>query len=132
MQTFENPTPATEDRFGISVAAIGGNVLIGANGDDTGATNTGAAYLFNGSTGELLGTILNPEPDAYDRFGYSVAFAGNDILVGAFGDGASGVSAGTAYLFQGPAPIPEPATILLLGSGIAGLAGVRRRRSANS
>ena len=40
------PMPGVDDRFGWSVAAVGNNVLVGAYWDDTGATNSVAAYLF--------------------------------------------------------------------------------------
>ncbi len=47
LTTFTMPTPATEDLFGSSVAAVGSDrVLIGTPRDDTGATDAGAAYLF--------------------------------------------------------------------------------------
>jgi len=46
--TFTNPTPAANDGFGFSVAAVGKDqVLIGTIFDDTGATDAGAAYLFD-------------------------------------------------------------------------------------
>ena len=48
LTTFANPTPAPLDLFGVSVAAVGNDrVLVGACLDDTGATNSGAAYLFS-------------------------------------------------------------------------------------
>jgi hypothetical protein len=46
LQTFLNPTPAENDEFGLAIASAGGNVLVGAPGDDTGATDAGAVYLF--------------------------------------------------------------------------------------
>jgi len=48
LNTFTNPTPALQDFFGSSVAALGNDrVLIGASFDDTGAQNAGSAYLFD-------------------------------------------------------------------------------------
>jgi hypothetical protein len=47
LTTFTNPTPAANDIFGFSVAAVGSDrVLMGAGQDDTGAFHAGAAYLF--------------------------------------------------------------------------------------
>jgi hypothetical protein len=48
LTTFTNPTPAAGDTFGASVAAVGSDrVLIGASANDSGATGSGAAYLFS-------------------------------------------------------------------------------------
>src|SRR5262245_9617157 len=79
--TINNPTPAGFDQFGYSVAAVGNNVLVGAVGDSTGGTNSGAAYLFDGSNGALLHTFTNPTPAVDDFFGLSVAAVGNNVLV---------------------------------------------------
>jgi hypothetical protein len=47
LNTFTNPTPAPEDWFAWSVAAVGNDhVIIGSVWKDTGATDAGAAYLF--------------------------------------------------------------------------------------
>ncbi len=46
VQTFQNPTPEAGDQFGFSVAMSGNNILIGAIGDDIGAKDAGAVYLF--------------------------------------------------------------------------------------
>jgi hypothetical protein len=66
---------------------------IGAVFDDTGATDAGSAYLFNGSTGALLQTFNNPNPTANAQFSRSVAGVGNNVLVGTPG-------ANSAYLFD--------------------------------
>jgi hypothetical protein len=100
LTTFTNPTPAM-DEFGCSLAAVGSDhVLIGANQDNTGATDAGAAYLFS-TSGALLTTFTNPTPAYLDCFGYSVAAVGTDRgLIGAFRDNTGATDAGAAYLFS--------------------------------
>jgi hypothetical protein len=101
LKTFTNPTPAASDWFGISAAALGTDrVLIGATGDDTGATDAGASYLFS-TNGALLTTFTNPTPAASDWFGQFVAAVGNDrVLIGAHRDDTGATDAGAAYLFS--------------------------------
>ncbi|HEY9173613.1 MAG TPA: FG-GAP repeat protein, partial [Verrucomicrobiae bacterium] len=99
--TFTNPTPAYNDSFGISVAAVGSDrVLIGAFLDDTGATDAGAAYLFT-TNGVLLTTFTNPTAGSLDQFGYPVAAVGDNlVLIGARYDDTTAPNAGAAYLFN--------------------------------
>jgi hypothetical protein len=101
LTTFTNPTPATSDNFGFSVAAVGSDrVLIGAYLDNTGATDTGAAYLFS-TNGALITTFTNPTPAANDAFGISVAAVGTDrVLIGCSRDDAGASDTGAAYLFS--------------------------------
>jgi hypothetical protein len=126
-RSFAKPTPVASDYFGYSVAAVGQNVLIGAYGDDTGASDSGAAYLFDGMTGALLRTFANPSPAASDYFGYSVAAVGQNVLIGAFGDDTGATNAGAAYLFDGTTGAllrtflnPNPAASDYFGRSVAG------------
>ncbi len=107
-QVFLNPTATGGDAFGFAIAALGSNVVIGAPGHDTPATpsdaakiDTGAAYVFNGSTGALLRTLVSPNQTAGDNFGWSVAAVGTTVLVGDPWDHAGVAAAGAAYLFDG-------------------------------
>lgn len=99
LQSFANPTPATSDQFGYSLAGVGDKIVIGAAGDDTTARGSGAAYVFE-KTGELFTTIHNPTPAENDSFGISVAALNNDILVGANLDDTRGENAGAVYRFD--------------------------------
>jgi len=101
LTTLTNPTPAADDSFGYSVAAMGTNrVLIGVYTDDAGASDSGAAYLFS-ANGALLTTFTNPLPAAPNHFGVSVAGVGIDrVLIGADQGNAGAWLAGVAYLFS--------------------------------
>ena len=98
--TISNPTPVAGDQFGFSVAISGTRVLVGANLDDTGAADAGAAYLYDctPACGAPI-TIGNPTPDVSDLFGHSVAISGTRVVVGAFGDNTGAANAGAAYVF---------------------------------
>jgi len=126
LTTFTNPTPAANDYFGDSVAAVGTNrVLIGAYSDDTGAINAGAAYLFD-TDGTLLTTFTGPTPTANDWFAYSVAAVGPDrVLIGHRGDDTGATDAGAAHLFSTDGTLlitftnPTPADYDVFGYSVA-------------
>ena len=45
--TVNNPTPADDDEFGVSMAVSGTTVVVGAQKDDTQNTDQGAAYVYS-------------------------------------------------------------------------------------
>lgn len=102
LQTFNNPNPGVGDYFGRSVAAVGSNVLIGSHSSDLTATNAGAAYLFNGTTGALLQNFANPNGVAGqgNEFGWAVAAVGQNVVITSHADSIAAPTAGAAYLFD--------------------------------
>ncbi len=98
--TLANPTPGASDHFGYSVAVDGTTAVVGARADDTTGSNSGSAYVFDTTTGNLLFTLANPTPGVNDYFGYSVAVDGTTAVVGAYGDETTGSDSGSAYVFD--------------------------------
>ena len=94
---------AAGDLFGFSVAMAGETAVVGAQGDDTAAgTNAGSAYVFvrSGSVWGEQAKLTASDGGVEDRFGVSVAVAGDTAVVGAFfDDTAAGMDAGSAYVF---------------------------------
>ena len=105
LRTLNNPTPEIGDGFGQDVAISGNTIVVGAAGDDTGATDAGSAYVFDATTGALLHTLNNPTPEIGDGFGgnwefNTLAISGNTIVVGARDDDTGATNAGSAYVFD--------------------------------
>ena len=96
---------ASGDQFGRSVAINGGTAVVGANREDAGGSNAGAAYIFQrdeggvGNWGEVA-KLLASDAQASDEFGFSVAVSGDTAVVGASDEDAGGGDAGAAYVFQ--------------------------------
>ena len=100
-------TPDSGGAFGTAVAAVDGNVAIGAPL----ASNAGAVYLYDGvptddgvsSTyvyGVLIHTFADPHATPGDQFGSALAVVGNELIVGAPGSSLSGSGDGAAYVFD--------------------------------
>ena len=110
LRTINNPDPdgngGYQDNFGGSLGISGDYIIVGASGEDTTATNSGIAYIFNVATGALIHTLINPSNGpvgtaANDAFGSSVAISGNYAIVGAYGeDNYDAANSGMAYIFN--------------------------------
>ena len=83
------------DYFGASIAISGDYIIVGAYLEDTVSTDAGSAYLFKYIDDTHITQIVqlnSMDSQAEDRFGYSVAISGDNIIVGANG--------GATYLFR--------------------------------
>jgi hypothetical protein len=96
---------ADNDRFGFSVAIDGNTVVIGANGEDGGGTDRGAAYVFSrdeggaGNWGQVI-KLVSGDPADSSQFGYAVAIDGNIIVIGSPYETGDASGSGVAYVFS--------------------------------
>lgn len=102
-KTIPNPFPESGDLFGSSLALFGERLVVGCAADNTGATNSGSAYVYNVdgiNPSTSLVAIPNPSPAKDDRFGCSVAVSGNIVIVGASQNDGPSPDRGIAYVYD--------------------------------
>ena len=99
LASLKAPDGAAGDWFGYFVSLSGNTALVGSPFDDDKGTDSGSAYLFDVTTGNLLHKFTAPNGAAGDRFGFSVSLSGNNALVGSHFDDDKGTDSGSAYLF---------------------------------
>ena len=91
------------DDFGESVAISGNLAIVGADNEDTGGSNAGAAYIFerdaSGAWSETA-KIQASDKQSLDLFGFSVDIDGNRAIIGSILEDDGGASAGAAYIFE--------------------------------
>ena len=92
------PDGAANDRFGFAVDTNGSLVVVGAEQDDDGSTNSGSIYVYS-TNGSFIRKIIAPDNAPGAQFGYSVAMSDSHIVVGSFDHDQQGTDAGAAYLF---------------------------------
>jgi len=87
---------------GWSVAMDGDTAVLGAQGDDEPATNSGSAYVY---VRDIFGNwaqqaeLTASDGASGDEFGYSVAISGDTIVVGAQDADSPASNSGAAYIF---------------------------------
>ena len=95
---------AEGDIFGVRVALEGNTALISAHRDDDDimGVNAGSAYIFTrtGKTWSQQVKLTAPDGAAQDRFGRSVALAGDTAVIGAMFQDDKGENSGSVYVFK--------------------------------
>lgn len=99
------PDGADQDEFGISVAASGGLVIVGADLKREAGVPVGAAYIFGRDQGGMdnWGLIMKlsaPDAKPNDAFGISVSISADYALVGACGADGAVPDGGAVYVFK--------------------------------
>jgi len=107
VHTLSNPSAFSTplyDKFGISVAISDTHVVVGAESEGGVNVNSGAAYLFDIATGNLLHSIINPNDYSTpnnDYFGRSVAVGSSHFAVGAPLEDVNGqTNPGIVYVYD--------------------------------
>ncbi|MCP4961671.1 MAG: hypothetical protein GY925_20690 [Actinomycetia bacterium] len=108
------------DEFGFAVALSGDLAVIGAPQNDDAGTNSGSVYVFarNGGAWTEEAKLVADDASAGAHFGYTVAIDGDTTMIGAFGDGELGPSAGAAYVFRRSVGATWSQEAKIIGSGI--------------
>ena len=105
LHTLDNPNAygtSDTDTFGRdrAVEMSGDYAIIGAPfEDDSDGTSSGKAYIFDVTTGNLLQTLDNPNPNSpstSDLFAANVSISGDYAIAGAYGE----LNSGKAYIFD--------------------------------
>ena len=117
---------AASDQFGRSVAlsSDGNTAIVGASGDDIGATSMGSATVFtrSGSTWSQQQTINKSDGALNDSFGESVALSGNGntAIVGApFDNIGANADQGSATIFTRVGSVWTEKQIIIIADGAA-------------
>ena len=95
-----DPAPDDSDYFGDSVAIDGNYAAVGADRRRGVASDTGAVYVYDVTTGQQLMELTASDAAQGDYFGGSVAISGDRLIVGAPGEDYYAMSSGSAYLFD--------------------------------
>jgi subtilisin-like proprotein convertase family protein len=95
-----------DDYFGRSVSINGSYIVTGAYGEDSGAYNAGAVYIFKNNGSDSYSqisklTASDPASSAYFGSSVSIGANGTKVAIGAKGVKVSNVSSvGAAYIFK--------------------------------
>jgi len=89
-----------DDLFGHRVSISGDTVVVSATGNDDNGSGSGAAYVFDATTGQQGHKLLPDDGDVGDQFGVSVDIDDRVVVIGAGWDDDNGDMSGSAYIFD--------------------------------
>lgn len=116
--TTLTPYDGLSNEFGRYVDGSADYILIGAHGDDTNATNSGAVYVYDASNLSTQATKLTGVALG-DQFGKDMAAFGTSIAIGAPDADVSGTSdQGAVYVYDGSNLAASP-TVITASDGAA-------------
>lgn len=101
----------TNDAFGSSVSISGDLVIVGAVLENSNVSGSGAAYVFDLTTGKKILKLTAYDSSQWQQFGSAVAIHNQSVVIGAYGDAGAGARSGAVYLFR---DIPEPSSAISL------------------
>lgn len=104
--TLQSPTPEENGEFGEDVDIAGDLIVVGERKGDVEVMNEGKAYVYD-LEGNLLATLVSPDPEIGAQFGYKVLTDGEIVFVDEVEASVDGESkAGKVHIFR----LGEPAT----------------------
>ena len=100
--TVFKPDAHANDLLGFSVAVSGSTVVVTAPYADTWGEQSGSVVVFDDTLAPAGGALVihNPEPSAYDLFGWAAAISGPRLIVGVPAGDAGASDAGCAYAYD--------------------------------
>jgi len=107
---LNNPAPSVFALFGVGVAISGTTVVVGADRDDTAASDSGAAYVYDiaGATPTTpIASLFDPTPTGGESFGLAVAIDGANVVGGSHRDDVTAANSGAAHYFDLAGATPE-------------------------
>jgi hypothetical protein len=117
--------PAPDDAFGTALASMGTGALVGAPGDDGAGPDAGTVIVFPDLSGGGAERLVAPGLVPGAAFGWAVAVADGDAIVGAPGPTGEGNSVeGRVFVFRGaddtnPLVLGDPTAAPGTGFGFA-------------